>query len=95
VSPLDPAITARLSALADDRALTADGLDVLSPLLDALAALDRESTEHVGDLRVRLTAALGDRAGEALCDGARSAADVAARYFRLRDLVRAREAIAG
>jgi hypothetical protein len=92
---IDPAAIARLAAVADTRTISSSDLDALAPLFDAIATLDREDEARVAELHTRLTAAVLTAAADALCEGAASPAAVSARFFRLRDLLRTREAIAG
>ena len=76
-----------LARLAASGALHPDDLE---PLVDVMAALESSTVvAGVDELARGLAAALGDETAVAVCAGALRPADVAARFFRLRALVRA------
>ncbi|MCC7070568.1 MAG: hypothetical protein IT383_04555 [Deltaproteobacteria bacterium] len=77
-----------LSALAAGGALDVDELEPLAVVMGALEAQTAPNAGAVASLRRGCAFALGDAFAAALCDDAGAPAEVAARFFRLRDLVR-------
>jgi hypothetical protein len=84
---LSPELEERLTAAAADPALSPEALEALGPLMSALESAPSDAAQHVVDLKRGLVATLGETAAAALCDGAGSPAEVAHRFFRLRELL--------
>ncbi|MBI1945440.1 MAG: hypothetical protein HYS27_07075 [Deltaproteobacteria bacterium] len=80
-----------LSALAADGRLAAAELEPLAAVMGTLEAQTVHDPAAVESLRVGCAFALGDACAAALCADAAAPAEVATRFFRLRDLLRLHE----
>ncbi len=80
-----------LSALAADGALAAADLEPLATVMGSLEALTAPDAAAVKSLSMGCAFALGEACAAALCTDAHAPADVATRFFRLRDLLRLHE----
>lgn len=80
-----------LSALAAGGLLAAADFEPLVTAMGPLEALTSPDAAAVKSLSMGCAFALGDACAAALCDGAAAPAEVASRFFRLRDLLRLHE----